>query len=52
MWTFFLNRIEVKCMQNGRILIIDGDESVRKVMQTIFEDEATALKQRKQLKKA
>lgn len=35
----FLNQIEVRDMQNNRILIIDDDENIRKVMQTILEDE-------------
>jgi DNA-binding NtrC family response regulator len=35
----FLNQVEVKGMGEARILIIDDDENIRKVLQTILEDE-------------
>ncbi len=35
----FLNHLEVKDMSEARILIIDDDENIRKVLQAIFEDE-------------
>jgi len=35
----FLNQVEVNGMSKSRILIIDDDENIRKVLQTILEDE-------------
>jgi DNA-binding NtrC family response regulator len=35
----FLNKVEVNGMSKARILIIDDDENIRKVLQTILEDE-------------
>jgi DNA-binding NtrC family response regulator len=35
----FLKQVEVKGMSKSRILVIDDDENIRKVLQTILEDE-------------
>ena len=39
----FLNQLEVKGMSEARILIIDDDENIRKVLQAILEDEGYAV---------
>ena len=36
---FFSKSSEVNCMSKSRILIVDDDENIRKVLQTILEDE-------------
>jgi DNA-binding NtrC family response regulator len=39
----FLNQLEVNGMSEARILIIDDDENIRKVLQAILEDEGYAV---------
>jgi PleD family two-component response regulator len=48
----FLYQLEVKGMSEARILIIDDDENIRKVLQAILEDEGYTLDTAEIAKKA
>jgi len=47
----FPNQLEVKGMSEARILIIDDDENIRKVLQAILEDEGYAVETAETAKK-
>jgi PleD family two-component response regulator len=48
----FLNQLEMKGMSKDRILIIDDDENIRKILQAILKDEGYNIETAETAKKA